>query len=203
MLISPCRQRFIACPAIRADEAARRNMGLNEAAKAVGRCVRHALEANSTDAFATTGGNALILNRNRHQRFVFGSSPPFSCSLAANQGFINFHQPRQGLPPWANHRSAQAVQPPPSGIVASKPQHPLQAQGVGAIFLAGDVPHRFKPLPQRFAGVMEDRACCHRGLSAAFTALKKPTTGLAGFSMAASRANESIGPTKGHEVINT
>ena len=48
----------------------------------------------------------------------------------------------------------------PSGLVAAKTQYALQAQGVGSVFLAGDVPTGSKPDPQLSASLLEDRPRC-------------------------------------------
>ena len=63
----------------------------------------------------------------------------------------------------SDHRTAQLMEPTPSGLVAAQTEHRLQTQRAPSRFLAGHVPHRLKPHPQGLLRPLKDRPRSHGG----------------------------------------
>lgn len=106
--------------------------------------------------------------------------------------FISFHNALQPIPPRANHRPAQLVQPVPRGVVAAQAQQPLQAQCAGPVFLVGHMPHRLEPKPQSQIGVREQRSRSDRGLMLAAAAVVKRPRGYASLAPLAAGTDKAL-----------
>src|SRR5580700_3638469 len=112
---------------------------LNKRMEAGGRGVLDHAHANSTDAFSVR------LRRHHNQSLVL-NSPAYNTFLGtAPVGLVNFHPTRQPIAAGSNHRAPQFMQPRPGGPITAQSEDSLQAQGAGAVFLAGHEPHRPKP----------------------------------------------------------
>lgn len=122
------------------------------------RNVREAPPADAADAAPA------FLGRHRDNDLLSGSPAAVACVAPANVGFIDLNLATKMIATGSNHRAAQLVQPGPGRLVAAQTQLPLQVQGAHPVLLAGDKPHRQKPRPQRFSGVLENRARRQRRL---------------------------------------
>ena len=129
------------------------------------------------------------LHGDHHDGLVsFAATSPFPCCRDRSRR----PQPRRGaISPGAHHRPAQLVQPRPGGLVAAKPEHPLDVRGADAVLLAGNEPHGHEPGPQRLARVLEDRARFDRDLLAATAAEPEPAAPWAARALRAAHAGQN------------
>src|SRR5579864_9641063 len=125
MSVASRRQPGIASPSVGMNCRPGRHRTLNEGKKAV---CGDILDAPKADA---AGATAILLGCDRDDGLVIGFSPSRALFRAADISFINLDSPGQKVPSGPDHRPAQLVQPRPGGLVAAKPQHPLQTTSPG------------------------------------------------------------------------
>ena len=123
----------------------------------------HVLDPAQADA---ADALAVLLGGNRDNGLALDLPAPLVLFRAAHIGFVRFHRATEAIPPRADHRPAQLVQPRPGGLVAAEPQRALQTEGADAVLLAGDEPHGHEPGPERLARAFEDGAGGERGAPA-------------------------------------
>ena len=145
-----------------------------------------------------------LFGRHSDDRLGFGSPPTFTLFRAADIGFVDFDLATEIVSSWTHHRAPQLVQPSPGGLIATKPQFPLEPERTDSVLLAGDEPHRQKPQPQRLACVLEHRASrqsCFRLAGATPEPVSRHGPRLT--SRAAFRAHKSIRPPQAPDIVAT
>lgn len=93
-------------------------------------------------------------------------------ACAPHKALIDLYRPRKRHASRIDHGSAPLMQPAPSRLVGAQPQAALQVRrrDVGAMHA-----RRAKPKPQRFAGLLHERAGCNGGLVMALKAMQAVT----------------------------
>src|SRR5450631_174226 len=86
-------------------------------------------------------------------------------------------------------------------FIAAQPQHSLQPQGTGSVFLARQPVHGPEPVHQRFARVLENRPCRHRCLMTTFLALHEHRPYRPEVTAAATRAAKAFWPSKLEQIL--
>src|SRR3989475_2807180 len=190
-------QRLVSEPPVRVDHAAGFHRVLDEGNQTLGRGIGNRPQTNASDT------PPLFLSRHHNQGFLFGLPTAHTFLQSAQVGFIYLHAAGQPIPPRPDHRPTQLMEPCPGLLVTSQPQHPLQTQGAGAIFLGGHPPHSPKPRRQGAPRILEDRSGCHRGLMTAPRTLQEhPAQGPILFTPAA-RTPKPIGPAQVEKILPT
>ena len=118
------------------------------------------------------------------------------------RGLIDLDQVLKQTAIGVDHGAAQLVQQQPGTLVAAEPELRLELKSRDAVRVAGHDVNRREPGLQRQMTAVHDRACGDRGLLAAgrtFPA-RPATLQFPAFVMAATGADEAIGPSLGREV---
>ena len=141
MLVSSLRQTRIAAPSIGVDHRADCHGVLNEGNEAVPGHVHDASEANAANTASA------LLGCHRDDRLGFRFTPPHALFRTADVGLIYLDNSGQAIPARPDHSPAQLVEPSPGCLIATKTKNSLKSQCAHPILLAGNEPHRKKPLP--------------------------------------------------------
>src|SRR5439155_7292845 len=99
-----------------------------------------------------------------NQGLALRFAAPHTLFRSPHVSLVDLDSSRQSIPARSHHRPPQFVQPTPSGLVTSEPQHALQTEGADAILLAGHPPQSVEPHLQRGARVLENRPGSQRSL---------------------------------------
>jgi len=147
--------------AVGTDRAAGRDVVAYERHQGVDRRRRDAAHPNASESLGIVDFNCY---GDRDQvRSVVGlasgtrGSHPWA-TPQCQERFVDLNRSTEQISPLANHRPSKSVQHCPGGLVTAQPEHPLQTQRADALLLAGDVPRRREPDPQRSTCLVEDRA---------------------------------------------
>src|SRR5208337_3442496 len=196
--ITSRRQPVVATPAVGVDHRPRHNDVPDKRYQGVRRYIFDAPQAD------TTNSAPALFGRHSDDRLGFGSPPTFTLFRAADIGFVDFDLATEIVSSWTHHRAPQLVQPSPGGLIATKPQFPLEPERTDSVLLAGDEPHRQKPQPQRLACVLEHRASRQSCFPLA-GATPEPVSrhGPRLTSRAAFRAHKSIRPPQAPDIVAT
>jgi len=155
------------------------------------------LNANSTDALYVG------LRRYDNQSLVL-NSPAYNAFLGSSQaGLVHLNPATQPIATGSNHRAPQLVQPLPGGSITARPEDPLQAQGAGAVRLAGHKPHRPKPDGEGRPHILKHGARRHRRLTVAPRTLEQGGTHRPRLATSATWTPKPLGPPQPKEVIAT
>ena len=130
-------------------------------------------------------------------------SPLVSWCKTTNQGLISLDIAEKQFASWSNHRMTQFLEHCPCGLIAGKPQQPLQPHRANAQLLVCHPPHSAEPQPQRYLASMEDGSGCNVCFCAATLTPEYSSTHPPSFSPVAMWANESVWPTDLLEVKPT
>ena len=98
-------------------------------------------------------------------------------------------------------RPPQLVEPVPGGPITAQAQNSLDTQGTGTQLLVGDIPHRFKPKPQRFVRVSEEGAGGHSEVIAAVSAAVKRRRHGPDFRRSAGGTANPRRPSQAHQIV--
>jgi len=104
---------------------------------------------------------------------------------------------------YAHHGSPELVPPRPSSLITAQPQHSLKAKGTGPVLLTRQPVHGVKPIGQRFASVLENRARCHRRLVTTCLALHQHRPHRPEMVALATRTAKPIRPAQPEQVLPT
>ena len=144
----------------------------------------------------------LALHREQHRPLALGAAPALPAALAAHQGVVRLHQPRQPVGPIpVAHGAAQLAQ----HRLRGRPRHPdhlRQPQRRDTALVRRRQVHRGEPLRERQLGVLEHGPDGHRGLVPAGRALAqvaalkhmRPV-------VSAARADEPGGPLAARQLL--
>src|SRR5436305_9406639 len=143
----------------------------------------------------------VFLRRDHYQGLALRLPAAHSLLQTAQISFVHFHPPRQSITARSYHRSPELVQPRPRRFVAAQPQHPLQPQSTGTVFLAGQPIHGPEPVHQRLARVLENRARGHRRLVTTRLALHQPRPHRPEVPACAARAAKAFRPSQPEQVV--
>ena len=91
---------------------------------------------------------------------------------AAHKCFIHCNATMKSITIRAYHGAPQFVQPGPRSLITAESENTLQAQGIGAIFLAREQPHRQKPRFQRNARPLKHCSRSDRNLCTATSTMQ-------------------------------
>jgi hypothetical protein len=203
MVIIPFTQWLIPNPTVCSNASARLNMRTYETNKTLRGGIRNTHKPDPTDPFATlVFVIGFVFHGDYNKTLVFSTAATLAGPFAAYICFIHLHLSIQIIAIWSNHGSPQPVKPVPGRMITSKSKYSLEAQGIGAIFLACNMPHSLKPQSQRFSAVVEDGTGRDGSLMSTFLALKKPSFGLPCLIMFTFWTAKTIGPAQGHQVLN-
>jgi hypothetical protein len=156
--------------------------------------VPHSDTANTRSIFLSCDDDyGLVLRQSSDDIFL----------LAAPVGFIHFDRSSQTIPTWPHHGSTEFVQPCPRRHVAPQAEHLLQAHCAGSVLLAGNMPDRPEPHPQRLSRVLKNRPRSHRTLIATCSTNQSPPRCRPVSPGAASGANKAFRPSELNQVIPT
>jgi len=190
-------QLSIGVQPVGSDRAARFDRLGNEAVQSPAVEIWDAPQTDASDA------STVLLGGYDDQSLFVGQSTDHARFLSSPISLVDFDHTPQPIPAWPYHCSPQLVEQSPSGPVAPKTQHPLQAQGTDTIFLTRHVPHRSKPRGQRQVAVLENRACGNRRLIPTGGAQPKPVLHCPCLGPGASGTAEPLWPAKRKEVLPT
>jgi hypothetical protein len=151
----------------------------------------------------TTNTRPIFLSCDDDYGLVLRQSSDDIFFLAASVGFIHLDRSSQTIPAWPHHGSTEFVQPCPGRHVAPQAEHLLQAHRAGPVFLAGNMPDRSEPHPQRLSRVLKNRPCSYRTLIAACSTNQSPPRCQPVSAGAASGANKTFGPSEFDQIIPT
>ena len=159
----------------------------------------------ATDILSTDGcdTSSIFLSRNYNQGFLFGLPTSHAFLQSAQVGFIDLHYPGQPITPRSDHRPTELVKPSPSLFVTPQAQHPLHAQGAGAVLLGDHPPHGLKPQPQWATCVLENRPSCDRGLMTASSTLQQHPAQRPILFTTTARTPKPIGPPEAEQILPT
>ena len=106
-------------------------------------------------------------------------------------------------PTGQKHGPKELAQQRPGRHVAPQAEHLLQAHRAGPVFLAGNMPDRSEPHPQRLSRVLKNRPCSYRTLIATCSTNQSPPRSRPVSAGAASGANKAFGPSEFDQIIPT
>jgi hypothetical protein len=194
--VSASFQAVVAAPSVGAHPAPRRDHAGDSCFQSVAGGVRYLPQADTTDPLA------ILLSRHEDQHLPFRSPASFSGPGTADKGLIDFHHSRQAIPTRTYHGAPQLVQPSPGCAVTAQSQQALQPQGVHPLLLIRHVPHRLKPKPQGFPGILEECPGSERSFKVTLRAAEKHASHSPRPAIPAARATKPFGPTKTQHILS-
>ena len=156
LLVTQAGQRRLALPAVAVHHTAGLHIRQNEGFETGRRRVGDVHEPDAADP------TAILLCRDRDELFALSLSNRHPLFQTTQVGLVGLNASAQTVTTESDHRPTQLVKLRPRRDVAAQPQNTLQPQSARAIFLAGDIPDRSKPLPKGLARALEDRPRRHR-----------------------------------------
>src|SRR5439155_1179233 len=196
--IAAVDQPLVSEPAVRVDKRSPFDRLLGERLQTVGGRIGHpthphAPETAPSDLFDGDCDEDLVA-RLPSAHAGFRSAPV---------GLVHFDAPREPVPSRTDHGASQLVQPGPCGHIAPQAEALLQLKSARAGFLAGDPPHRAKPLRQRLPRILKNRPRRHRGLATTSGTLEPSLPNGPALAMSAARAAKSLRPPETDQVLAT
>jgi len=186
---------MVSFPAVRANYTSRYNHFFYGLLQGRSRCIRNTHKSYAPNSLA------VFLRGNQQQFFTFSASPPATRLCRTDKRLINLNCTREVIAARTYHCSAKLVKPSPGGTVTTKPENTLQAQGIGPVLLACDVPHCSEPERYRLLAVLKNCTRNHGCLSPAGRAFIQSRTNSPRSHLVAYRADETIRPAKFPEVL--
>lgn len=196
-MVSKRRQCKITRPIVCLDCATGGDHGAYKATEAICRGIWDLLKTYAADPLWP-----LVFHGDSNQRLTCGTTATFARLIfASNKCLVNLDTPQKLITVWPYHSPAQFVQPLPSGLI-SQAKDTLKSHGVGAIFLARNMPHRPKPQKQRFACVLKYGSGRHRSLSTALTTMPQCTARQPAIGTGTTRAYKAIRPSQLGQIVD-
>ena len=193
--VSKALNGVIALPAVGADAASSRYIGLNKGFQFRTGAIFNYLKPNSAQFFA------FPFHSSSNRKFSLGSAAPFARSLTAKVKLICFDIAGKFFTVVSDRTAAKFVEPTPGGVIAAKTQQIFEVDGIDTGFSSCKPPHRFEPSPQRPSGAMHDGSGSQRMLGLTAVTHVKSLGGLPVFSAAAFRTDKAGRPSAYKQVF--
>ena len=132
---------------------------------------------------------------------VCGLAPVNAALDPADVRLVDLDVTRQPLAAGTHHRRPVAVQHRPRRLVGAQPERALHPERRDAVLLAGHLPRRREPQPQRRPGAMEDRPRRHRRLTSADSALPPTAAQPPPIPPGTARTAEPVRPAQPLQVV--
>ena len=143
----------------------------------------------------------LDLDGDRDDRLGLGLAPLTAALHPADVPLVNLDVTRQPFAARTDHDHAIAVEHRPRGLVGAEPERSLNPQCRDAVLLTGHLSRGREPQPKRGTGAMKDRACSHRRLAPADSALPAPVAKAPPVPTRAARTAHPVGPAQPLKVV--
>ena len=195
MLVSKLINTLISRPTVRMNNGTRTDTLYDKWMKALTGSILNTPYPDTPDA------SAVFLRRHGNNRFALDFPPVKPLFRATPVRFVHFHSAGETVPSRTNHRTSQFMKPRPSRFVTAKPQNALKPKCARPGFLACYPPDRPKPHGQRFARVLEYRACCRRNPIFTIRANQQIPFRRPHLKTTATRANKPFRPPQRYEVF--
>ena len=192
MGIAQPRQSLVGFPSIGMHRSARDHRRLDKTQEVLGRTIGNSRHANASDA------STVLLRRDDDQRL--GGAAPSFVSGTTDLGFVHFDPSVDLIPTGADHGPTEFMQNRPRGLIAAQAQDTLQPQRAGSVLLAGHLPDRSTPQPQRQTAILENGPGSHCGLMTTASTDPSPSLRRPGLPSATLGTGKSFRPPQCRQV---
>jgi hypothetical protein len=139
------------------------------------------------------------LGRDKDRSLIFSV---LTASSATSYGsLIQLNDPAKFIAVGTNHRTPQFLEACPSRLIASQPEHPLQAEGAQPGLLIGHPPDNSKPRSQGQAATVKYRVRSYGDVAATGLATIMAASHFPGAGIGTQGACENSGPAQFKQVV--